>query len=418
MHRRIKLLPLFIFLNTALYSMDIPDLGQELRDAVKYNNTERALALIAAGAPINLEPLKPTSFGAFGEDDLKISALQWAAINGNQIVVRALIQAGASLFIDKIPKDARLHLLNGSEAYQVYEHAKTALIYAAEYGHAECVKELLDAKAYVDDMDRQNNTALVRAVKGRHIDCARELIAANAHVNARAPLMAAAKNGDAACVHELIAAKADVNDENQDEHTPLIYAAGSGNVFCVRELIAAKARVNYVTNNNYTALMHAARCGHKGTAEELIAADARLRWRGVKRVNSLGNLEEIPSLLYWSTRSNRLEMSELVVEALLAIPNQKQKSSIIAFFALLKLKGQKLECREPYRKRDFFFKDHLSKAIYEQNRNNFAESVASEEVAKLELFSKNMACPIQSSLLKKYANPSNTQKSQTICSIQ
>jgi ankyrin repeat protein len=405
------------FLNTTLHSMDIPDLGKQLRRAVKNDQTELALALIAAGAPVNLEPFKPTSFGAFGEDDLKLSALQLATITGNQILVHALIQAGASLTIEKIPFGARLHLNKGSEAYEVAYHEKTSLIYAAEYGHAECVKQLLAAKAEVDDVDRQDNTALVWAITGRYIDCVCELITAKAHVNIGSPLIIAARIGDAACVRELIAAKAVVHDTNQYERTPLLEAAASGNVLCVRELIAARALVNHVTNENHTALMQAVSCGHTAIAKELIALGARLRWRGVKRMNSVGEFEEVPSVLYWATRNNR-EVGELVVEALLKVPNEKQKLSIITFFGLIKRKISAIGQSISYRNRDSFFKGPLSEALRTQNRNNFAESVAGEEMAKLKLFYKGFAPPTQIYLLNKYANAPNTTQSQSKCSIQ
>lgn len=413
--------------------MDVPDLGLQLRHAVKNDRTELALALIAAGAPVNLEPFKPTADGAFGEDDLKLSALQWAAKNGNQVVLRALIEAGASLVIEKVPKGARLHLIKGSEADEVASYEKTTLIYAAEHGHVECVKELLATKADVDEADWQRITALGWAVEGKHIDCVRELIAAKANIHygenkgRESLLMIAAENGDAACVHELITAKAEINYKDNYENTPLFKAALSGNVLCVRELIEAKADVNPIMKSRNTPLLQAAYLGHKACVEELVAARARLTCR-LARVNSFGNLEAIydfsarDSAVSWAVRGNQREISEFLIEELFKVPNRKQKTSIIALFSLIKRKIPAMAQAVAYRDRDSFFKNPFCETMCVQNRNNFAESVAGQEAVGLEELQRQGVLkkydPVVGYLQKKYANNSNTQKSQTKCSIQ
>lgn len=423
------------FLNPNLYSMDVPDLREQLRRAVKDNQTEQALALIAAGAPVNLEPFKPTHYGMFGENDLKLSALQWAAKNGNEVCLHALLQAGALLSVEKIPLDAGISLSKGSEADEVVSYEKTVLIYAAEYGHAECVKELLAAKADVHEEDRRGNTALGLAVEGMHADCARELIAAKADIHYRrnigadSLLMIAATNGDATCVHELIAAKAEVNYKGNYADSPLLKAAISGNVLCVRELIAAKADVNYVnyfTQYGNTPLVQAAYHGHKACVEELVAARARLTCR-LLRVNSFGNMEAIydsptrSSAVCWAVRGKHQKISEFLIEGLLKVPNRTQKTSIIALFSLIKRKIPAIAQAVAYRDRDSFFKEPFREAMYVQNRNNFEDSIAAHEVVRLKELQRQGILqkydPIVIDLQKKYGNKSNTPKSQK-CTIQ
>lgn len=421
MNLQIIFYTIVFFLSSTLSAMNAPDLREQLRIAVKDNQTELALALIDAGAPVNLEPFKPTDlYGMYGENDLKLSALQWAAKNGNEMLVRALIQAGSSLSIDKIPTDAVLHIFTGSEADEVVSYEKTALIYAAENGNVACVKELLAAKADIDEMDRQKNTALIWAVKSGHSDCVRELIAANAHVNVGSPLLVAFQKGDVASIRALIAAKAEVNDQNQEGTTPLIWAVSTGDVLCVRELIGAKADINYITHNNKTALINAVGWAHKEIVEELIGAGARLRWKGARKVGESGELERIPSVLFKAAGNTHAPMCELVIEGLLKIPNDKQKLSIIVFLGLMKRKIPLIGQAVAYRDRDAFFKNFFREAVYKQNRNNFAESVAGEEVANLELFGKHAFSFIQQDpRFKKYFNSSNaTQSPFNNCTLQ
>ena len=179
----------------------------------------------------------------------------------------------------------------------VKEDGKTALMWAAEWGHTEAVIELLGSKAQVNAADEDGKTALMWAVlKGAPKDLVKELIKAGADVNAADMdgwtaliyaaayckreeetielLIAAGVNVDevdkASCgtglmlkkhtyadvVKELIKAGADVNVENKnDGWTTLIYAAYCGDTEMVKTLIEAKADVNKKNKDGKTALL-------------------------------------------------------------------------------------------------------------------------------------------------------------------
>jgi ankyrin repeat protein len=79
--------------------------------------------------------------------------------------------------------------------------AKTALICAAEKGHADIVALLIEAKAHLNAQDRDGYTALIYAVK----------------------------NGDIVLARRLIDAGADITPENKDGHQALYYAFKTGN---------------------------------------------------------------------------------------------------------------------------------------------------------------------------------------------
>ena len=201
-------------------------------------------------------------------------------------------------------------------------------------------------------------------------------------------------------------------------------------MFCVRELIAAKADVNYVsffTQYGNTPLIQAAYNGHRPCVEELVAARARLTCR-LAKVNSFGNMEAIydsparNSAVCWAVKGNQREISEFLIEKLLKVPNRTQKTSIIALFSLIKRKIPTIAQAVAYRDRDSFFKEPFREAMYVQNRNNFAESIAGEEVAGLEEMRRQGMLkkfdPIVIYLQKKYGNKSKTPKSQKQCTIQ
>lgn len=410
MHHGIKFFTFFLFLNTPLLSMHRPDLGAQLRDAIDCHLTWRALELIAAGAPVNLEPFKQTH-GAFRESDLKLSALQLAARQGDIEVLRALLKAGASLAIEKLPQRMTVVVPKWSEAQAALDE-KSALIYAAERGHLACVKELLAAKADVHEDDREGNNALIWAVKGGRFDCARELIAAKSDVNCRVGqtgdmvLLIAIKKKDEACVQGLIAAKAEVSNKQFEDvagETPLVCAAKHGALGCMRMLIDAKADVNKVADYNVTPLIEAARNSNLAGVRMLLAAGARATAQGGR----------IDTALDIAALRGDIKICDLLVEALLKMPNKKQSTSIITVFGLMRRKI-KVKQGEVYRNREAFFGDLFRRAIEAQNRDNFGESLAGKQVKKLRDESQPQYKMVGDSLFTTYGNSGKASK----CSIQ
>jgi ankyrin repeat protein len=326
MHHGIKLLIFFIFSNTTLIAMDMPSLGQQLRYAAKANDELQVLALIAAGAPVNLKP----SMDMYDSMDFKLSALQWAAKNGNRVCVRALIAAGASLATERVPRGTCVRIDERNYRHRVTNYVQSALGYAAEHGHTECVQELIAAKANIDYV------------------------------------------------------------ADRDAYPAIALAVTRGHSGCVRELIAAKANPNYCRDGR-TLLMLAAGFGHAACAEELIAAGVRLNFRD----------PEGRSVFDWAARSEHHKICNLFADVLLRVPNQRQRTSIIILFALMKRKAADMRQRELYRNRDSFFRAFLRASVYAQNKNIIADMVAGEVTE-----------------LGKQDQPDRPKKSQTKCSIQ
>jgi cell wall assembly regulator SMI1/ankyrin repeat protein len=148
---------------------------------------------------------------------------------------------------------------------QLNENEDYPLTDAAEHGHAEIVKILLDAGAEVDRAEpRFGKTPLIGAAWGGHAEVVRMLIGAGADVHARdkklfTALMEAVgerKKANLEMVQTLIAAGADVNAAGKVA-TVLMHASRDGSPAMVKALIAAGADVN-ATARFGTALMMAA----------------------------------------------------------------------------------------------------------------------------------------------------------------
>ena len=107
---------------------------------------------------------------------------------------------------------------------------KNPLHWAAEKGHLECVKLLLEAKADPNKGDKWDNS----------------------------PLHMAANNGSAECIRLLLEAKADPNKGDNENRTPLHGAAEKGQAKCVKLLLEAKADPNKGDNKGHTAAYLAA----------------------------------------------------------------------------------------------------------------------------------------------------------------
>lgn len=414
MHRRIKLLMLFIFLNSTLCAMDEPDLSEQLRRAIACYDERKALELIAAGAPVNLEPFNPGR--SICENDLKLSALQLAAKQGNLTLLRALLKAGASLVVRKVPERIWVSVAKWSHAEEA-SREKSALMYAADGGDNACVKELVAAKADVHEKDREGNNALIWAVKKGRIGCVRELIAAKSDVNSRVGqagdmvLMIAIKEKNEACAQQLIAAKAEVSNKQFEDvagETPLVCAVKHGALGCMRMLIDAKADVNKIADYNVTPLIEAARSGNRAGVRMLLAAGARATAQG-DRIDTALDI----AALRWD-----IQTCQLLVEALLKMPNKKQRASIITVFGLIKRKFSGMHSRALHLNREVFFGDLFRRAIEAQNRDNFAESVAGKQVNKLKADSVAQYKMAGNSLSALYGNRGKASKSESKCSIQ
>jgi ankyrin repeat protein len=212
------------------------------------------------------------------------TALMYAADKGHTEGVRLLLKAGANPNI------------KGKDGV-------TALINSAHNGHVDVVKELLDEKSYKPNMNviekiynlfSMNNatnidlnvannhgmTALMWAADKGHTEIARLLLDAGADPNIKekndlTALMFAASRGNAEIVRLLLKAGANPNIKDNDGFTALIFAACIGNAEMVKALLNAHSDLNVqIKKTGMTALMKAADKGHVEVVRLLLDAGA------------------------------------------------------------------------------------------------------------------------------------------------
>ncbi|POM78898.1 Ankyrin repeat domain containing hypothetical protein 52 [Phytophthora palmivora] len=180
------------------------------------------------------------------------SALHFAAGNGRLEVVRELVSAGANLHArDQI-------------------RGLTPLMYAAMYGHADIVKDLLPLSCQrdVDTIETKCNkkcTALyLAASQRRKTVCELLLDVGRAAVDARdwkgyTPLMVAAKRGYVEIVQVLLSRGANIEAVNDDGNRALEIASRNGRTAVVQLLLENGAFVDAPNRTRgYTALTTAA----------------------------------------------------------------------------------------------------------------------------------------------------------------
>ena len=218
--------------------------------AAQLGHPDCAKLLIAAHARVDeLEPEASVSAGfALVSVGVARTALHIASCNGHLNVLTVLLRVGADV-----------------TAVTSREGA-TALFYASEHGHADCVALLLEAA---------RRRLLSAASQRRHVDAGK--------LSGQTPLYIAAKNGHAACVQQLLEERADPNiPRTHDGMSPLIMAAHGGHTDVVHALLDASADTaattsrtvrteTGVTRAGLTALQAATTNGHAACARLICA---------------------------------------------------------------------------------------------------------------------------------------------------
>jgi ankyrin repeat protein len=151
---------------------------------------------------------------------------------------------------------------------------------AARHGYADLLKELITAGVNV--RGNAGGTALRAAAENGHGEAARILLDAGTDPNGEGqpvgvtPLGLAAARGDAVIVEELLQHGADPNaTQSREGAPPLILAARGGHVDAVRLLLARGASVEARDRSGLTAAARAAEGGHDAVVALLTAAGAR-----------------------------------------------------------------------------------------------------------------------------------------------
>ena len=152
----------------------------------------------------------------------------------------------------------------------------TALHFAAEHGHLECVRLLLEAGASVNPANGPF-TPLFVAVQQGYAEVVRLLLEAGTSLNQDRvffdPLFVAVAQGHAEVVRLLVEAGADCDQAHKGQG-PLHSAAGQGHLEVVRILLAAGASCDLTATDNVTALLMAASEGYTEIVRVLLEAGA------------------------------------------------------------------------------------------------------------------------------------------------
>jgi ankyrin repeat protein len=195
-------------------------------------------------------------------------ALVGAARSGKLEAVRALIVYGANPNAD-LSKSTVEH---NSSAFTVGEQgAGSILIYAAESGNPDVVREILRYRSALEARDREGKTAMFAAGEyrngdkdGARVECVRLLAAAGADVNARdddgnTPLHETFLTD---VEEELLKLGADVNARNNDGDTPIFTNVDEDSI----PLFIAHGADLTIRNNKGQTLVEAAK--QRGPARE------------------------------------------------------------------------------------------------------------------------------------------------------
>ena len=160
-------------------------------------------AAAVTGDPRALAGIAAKDAGIDARDGYGRTALIVAAYSGQHEVMRALVKAGANpnalehdrydiVTIAAVANDVptlKVALSLGASARNVTSrYDGTALIAAAQLGHAEVVRELIRAGAPLDHVNNLGWTALIESIVlgdggPRHVDTLRALVEAGANVN-------------------------------------------------------------------------------------------------------------------------------------------------------------------------------------------------------------------------------------------
>lgn len=188
--------------------------------------------------------------------------MSWAAEHGHLEIVKLLVEHGA---------DVNGAVLNGG----------TALTAACEWGgHVEVVKYLISEGADLEPRAaRDGFTPLVAAAYQGHTDLVKFLVACGAdiHVDHGTPLEWAALFDQVGAVEALLDAGAEPDEKLGHDNTALISAASrrpDQRVALVESLLNARADVNGRGESGYTALHAAAESGRLDIVEQLLKSGA------------------------------------------------------------------------------------------------------------------------------------------------
>lgn len=211
------------------------------------------------------------------------TALIFAAEKGDKSIVRSLIRAGADV--------------NAKE-----QDGGTALTAAARAGQVGIVRLLLKEGADITATEYGRKAWMLAAEEG-HTDVVKILIDDAREINERTgplgytTLIEAALRGRVETIGYLIKRGADVNATSEFGETALMHAAAGGHIKVVNILLGEGASVNAAKSSGMTPLMYAARRGHTEVVKLLIKKGAEVNTRAEDGTTALILSADYPDIL-------------------------------------------------------------------------------------------------------------------------
>lgn len=213
-----------------------------LMEAAREGHEEMVALLLSKGANINATT-----------EETQETALTLACCGGFSEVAAFLINGGANLELG----------------------ASTPLMEAAQEGHTDLVRFLLQNKANVHAETQTGDTALTHACENGHTDAAGVLLSYGAELEhesegGRTPLMKACRAGHLCTVKFLLQKGANPNKQTtSNDHTPLSLACAGGHQSVVEMLLKNNADPFHKLKDNSTMLIEASKGGHTRVVELL-----------------------------------------------------------------------------------------------------------------------------------------------------
>ncbi|XP_068908725.1 ankyrin repeat domain-containing protein 17 isoform X12 [Tenebrio molitor] len=214
-----------------------------LMEAAREGHEEMVHLLLGQGANINAQT-----------DETQETALTLACCGGFTEVADILLKGGADIELG----------------------ASTPLMEAAQEGHLDLVKFLLENEANVHAQTQTGDTALTYACENGHTDVADYLLQYGADLEhesegGRTPLMKACRAGHMCTVQFLISKGANVRRQTtNNDHTPLSLACAGGHLSVVELLLSHNADPCHKLKDNSTMLIEAAKGGHTNVVQLLL----------------------------------------------------------------------------------------------------------------------------------------------------